>query len=964
LYPFDAMFDTSSTKAEICSSTLVDLLHSVVNYGDDAAVIAYGHPNLGKTKTMVGSDAKCETLGVIPCAISWLYQLIEDKKERTGARFSVRVSAIEVVGKSENLKDLLVEQDTGSMNNCSTSPSLYLQRERTGPVQFADFTELRAPSAEKASFYFDAALNSRTRPAHEEENSDPADDPFEKQNSNMIFTFHVYQYMIDKVGAGDIHGGRSRFHLIDLSGCKQNKKHKESNGSWLTLSNLGNILVALANGAKHVPHRDSKLAVLLKEAIGTLSSRISLLTFVSGDPKKYAGTLSTMEMTTRIHRSRRKKSRYSSGSSGGDSSCDESRRIRRRTKPVQPLLVTQACESESFNDSEFTTSAAEESCDTVIYLGPKGEVLSDRDLTDFEGPPEFSEPPDFNEKRQFDLPLLQNIVEPSLDLNTKDSKSKLEKTKFAPEIKEKNCSCNLENCSTSNACLHGTSMTNVDTSFLSSSSLLSSFSEGRGRNLSRNTSETRNKDDIRPSSIKNTAKETLHHSSSCSYLPPGCPKSEANNSLEDFSTRRNNRRYNSCKERKSNVSSSTENLCSASENRRSRVRTLPISTPASRTNSLDRIYGRNEGSMKCSNPSLEPRTRSEESIASSQQTVYNFERDLVSKIVERMDVENEISKMEPELISRYLEKEQFATAEEERTSQRLEEKFKRYSINDSIIVTVTSQERLDPKYIDSLNVTELLRKQREASIAEFQHSSPPIDNNKSIEEVDEHFDLLLRKTWEPRQDVSKDVSSQKSKDGTQASGVTRLDSGSSCGSLLMIPKTAGLASEGVSSGYESMRYESSNNLNIVSDLDSERGKSKVSKKDKKGKEKKNKDNPSIPESGIFNIEDQLDRSRFGKGKAHKKEVKALIGERKSMKDSLQQVLQKLVLLKDPSPDVDERLRDISLEDPQAVRTLTRENRILKRKVDVCKAHLQLVTCFDANPHSVVTTAFLYKTTAV
>ena len=108
-----------------------------------------------------------------------------------------------------------------------------------------------------------------------------------------------------------VHGGRSRFHLIDLSGCKQNRKNKESSGSWLSLSNLGNILVALANGAKHVPHRDSKLTVLLKEAIGTLSSRIALLTFVSGDPKKYSGTLSTMEMTTRIHRSRRKKSRVS-----------------------------------------------------------------------------------------------------------------------------------------------------------------------------------------------------------------------------------------------------------------------------------------------------------------------------------------------------------------------------------------------------------------------------------------------------------------------------------------------------------------------------------------------------------------------------------------------------------------------------------------------------------------------------
>ena len=32
---------------------------------------------------------------------------------RTGARFSIRVSAVEVVGRSENLKDLLQDQSTG-----------------------------------------------------------------------------------------------------------------------------------------------------------------------------------------------------------------------------------------------------------------------------------------------------------------------------------------------------------------------------------------------------------------------------------------------------------------------------------------------------------------------------------------------------------------------------------------------------------------------------------------------------------------------------------------------------------------------------------------------------------------------------------------------------------------------------------------------------------------------------------
>ena len=443
--------------------------------------------------------------------------------------------------------------------------------------------------------------------------------------------------------------------------------------------------------------------------------------------------------------------------------------MRRRTKPVQPLLVTQACESESFNDSEFTTSAAEESCDTVIYVGPKGEPLSDRDLTDFEGPPEFDEPANFSEEGKFDLPSLGDFVEPSLDLSSKSSKSKLENVTFTSELKEKNCSCNLEQCSTSNACLHGTSMTNVDTNFLSNNSLLSSFSENRDRTLSRNTSEATIKDELGSYVISDNAKEALEHSSSpYYYLVPGCPKTESNSSLDNFATRRNFRRYNSCRERKSNLSSSQERLCSASDRGRSGARNLPMSTPASRTASLDRIYGKNENSAKCNNPSLELRTRSEESIASSQQTVYNFERDLVSKIVERLDVENEISEMEPELISRYLENEQVATAEEERNSKRLEAKFKRYSIGDSIVVTVTSQERLDPMYIDSLNVGELLRKQREASIAEFQHSTSPLTEERSVEEIDEQFDLLLSKAWEPREDLSKDITPEKDKDGAQS----------------------------------------------------------------------------------------------------------------------------------------------------------------------------------------------------
>ena len=56
---------------------------------------------------MIGKDDSMQNLGIIPCAISWLFKLINERKEKTGARFSVRISAVEVWGKEENLRDLL-----------------------------------------------------------------------------------------------------------------------------------------------------------------------------------------------------------------------------------------------------------------------------------------------------------------------------------------------------------------------------------------------------------------------------------------------------------------------------------------------------------------------------------------------------------------------------------------------------------------------------------------------------------------------------------------------------------------------------------------------------------------------------------------------------------------------------------------------------------------------------------------
>lgn len=69
---------------------------------------------------MTGRDQSSQTLGFIPCAISWLFRLINEHKEKTGARFSVRVSAIEVSGKQETLRDLLTDVAQGMYTNTCT----------------------------------------------------------------------------------------------------------------------------------------------------------------------------------------------------------------------------------------------------------------------------------------------------------------------------------------------------------------------------------------------------------------------------------------------------------------------------------------------------------------------------------------------------------------------------------------------------------------------------------------------------------------------------------------------------------------------------------------------------------------------------------------------------------------------------------------------------------------------------
>lgn len=132
------------------------------------------------------------------------------------------------------------------------SPSVYLRDDFLGGP-----TELRAPTAERAALFLDAALTARLH-----SNSEPA----------IIFTLHVYQYSL--AGRGGVAGGRSRLHLINLGGCAN-----RSGG--FPLSGIGNTLFAILGGQKHTPNQNHPLTPLLKDCLAPITCHVTILAHIT-----------------------------------------------------------------------------------------------------------------------------------------------------------------------------------------------------------------------------------------------------------------------------------------------------------------------------------------------------------------------------------------------------------------------------------------------------------------------------------------------------------------------------------------------------------------------------------------------------------------------------------------------------------------------------------------------------------
>lgn len=67
--------------------------------------------------------------------------------------------------------------------------------------------------------------------------------------------------------------------------------------------------MAFAENNVNMLYRDSKLTMLLRESLGNINCRTTMITHISDSPADYAESLTTIQLASRIHRMRKKKSK-------------------------------------------------------------------------------------------------------------------------------------------------------------------------------------------------------------------------------------------------------------------------------------------------------------------------------------------------------------------------------------------------------------------------------------------------------------------------------------------------------------------------------------------------------------------------------------------------------------------------------------------------------------------------------
>jgi len=314
-FSYDDVLWWDVNQAEAFKRVALSTVLNAIN-GINGTIFAYGQSGTGKTYSLVGPEplslAKTSQFGFLPMSIHYLFTHLQEEADIV--KHSVNVSFLEIY--LEQLKDLIEPGDKRGKKKLTILEMtegkyrLFLA-EREGDHKAAK--KLRSNAAKKnlqeevilvqnlsehrvrsASDFVKLLKRANDNREHHETNLNKS-----SSRSHMICTVHV---TVSQRAGGKT---SAKIHVVDLAGSEKisktgskNQRLKEAKSINASLTALRNVIDCLAKGKKHVPFRDSKLSMILKDSLGG-NTKTTLLINVSPHKWNFEETMHSLMFGTR-----------------------------------------------------------------------------------------------------------------------------------------------------------------------------------------------------------------------------------------------------------------------------------------------------------------------------------------------------------------------------------------------------------------------------------------------------------------------------------------------------------------------------------------------------------------------------------------------------------------------------------------------------------------------------------------
>uniref|UniRef100_A0A8R1DPX9 Kinesin-like protein n=1 Tax=Caenorhabditis japonica TaxID=281687 RepID=A0A8R1DPX9_CAEJA len=244
--------------------------------GYNVCIFAYGHTGSGKTYTMEGP---VELPGINQRAIM---QLFETAKERDGdVKYVIRVAMMEIY--NEKIRDLLNTSNT----------NLAIRQTDEGKSSIPGLEEITVSSAKEVTETLARGRKNKAVAATEAN--------IESSRSHVIVRVIVSATnLITKATTV------GRLNLVDLAGSERVSQTnatgqllKEAQAINKSLSELGNVVLALRQNQKHIPFRNCQLTRILEDSLNG-DSKTLVIVHLSPDAKSLNESISSVNFAEKI----------------------------------------------------------------------------------------------------------------------------------------------------------------------------------------------------------------------------------------------------------------------------------------------------------------------------------------------------------------------------------------------------------------------------------------------------------------------------------------------------------------------------------------------------------------------------------------------------------------------------------------------------------------------------------------